>query len=57
MFMIFSRCVINFISSCHSDMYIYIHFLTKFLITYVDNVKVHCCVQAGHKDEQDEDLA
>ena len=59
--MIFSRYVITFTSFCCSNIYvcvyIYIHFLIEFLITCVGNVKVHCYVQAGHKDGQDEDLA
>ena len=54
--MIFARYVITFTSSCHSNIYIYI-FLIEFLITRVGNVKVDRCVQAGHGDGQDEDLA
>ena len=56
MFMIFSRYVITSVSSCHSNMYMYIY-ITEFLITCVGNVKVHYCIQAGHGDGQDEDLA
>ena len=56
--MIFSRYVITFTSSCHSNIYIYIYIFKKeFLITCVGNVKVHCCVQVGHGDGQDKDLA
>ena len=40
MFMIFSRYVITFTSSCHSNMYMYIYiFLTEFLITCVGHFK------------------
>ena len=59
LFMIFARYVITFTSSCHSNIYIYIYifFLIEFLITRVGNVKVDRCIQAGHGDGQDEDLA
>ena len=36
--------VITFTSSCHSNMYMYIYFLTEFLITCVGHVKVHNCI-------------
>ena len=46
--------VITFTSSCHSNMYMYIYFLTKFLFTCVGLVKVHSYVQEGHRNGQDE---
>ena len=46
--------LITFTSSCHSNMYMYIYFLTKFLFTCVGLVKVHSYVQEGHRDGQDE---
>ena len=36
--------VITFTSSCHSNMYMYIYFLTEFLVTCVGHVKVHNCI-------------
>ena len=41
--------VITFTSSCHSNMYICIHFITKKkLITCIGYVKVHSCIQVSH---------
>ena len=51
---LFKVCYFTFNSSCHSTFFSSNRILS---ITCVGNVKVHHCIQVGHRDGQDKDLA